>query len=134
MTPIKFCYYLQGYAELNNNPPDVFQWCKIMEEFNKIDDMNNLIVEKNYDCNAFIFWLKGFIELRSAKVISIDSNQWEIIKKHLSLVFLNVTNECIIDHSCGKESSKQELKIIPEQKLSETYKPIHDIINKYHLC
>lgn len=31
MTPEQFCYWLNGYAELSNSPPNIEQWQSIKE-------------------------------------------------------------------------------------------------------
>jgi hypothetical protein len=39
----------------------------------------------------FCYWLQGFMEVSDPK--SIDEKQLEVIKKHLALVFTNVTRD-----------------------------------------
>lgn len=40
MTPEQFCYWLQGYAELSDSPPDIVQWesinAHLKEVFKKV--------------------------------------------------------------------------------------------------
>lgn len=41
------------------------------------------------DTNHFCFWLQGFVELNDGKQPTPE--QWEMIKEHLSTVFMKVT-------------------------------------------
>jgi len=50
----------------------------------------------------FAFWLQGFFEI--SDVNSIDAKQTEMIKKHLSLVFIHD-----IDPSMGDKQHQQKL-------------------------
>lgn len=36
MTPEQFCYWLQGFAELNQDPPTSAQWACIVEHINTV--------------------------------------------------------------------------------------------------
>jgi hypothetical protein len=36
MTPEQFCYWLQGYTELNNSAPDEAQWKSIKEHLQTV--------------------------------------------------------------------------------------------------
>ena len=42
------------------------------------------------DSEAFTYWLQGFVELSGDRP---TEQQWDLIKKHLQLVFKNVTKE-----------------------------------------
>jgi hypothetical protein len=43
----------------------------------------------------FTYWLQGFLEISNAK--SINEEQLEIVRKHLALVFTNVTRVATTD-------------------------------------
>lgn len=43
------------------------------------------------NAQEFCYWLQGHLEISEAK--SLDPKQVEIIKKHLALVFTNVTKD-----------------------------------------
>lgn len=41
--------------------------------------------------DQFCYWLRGFTELAETETLS--PKQWEVVKRHLELVFSNITEE-----------------------------------------
>ena len=89
-TALRFCYELQGFAEIGNEMPAREQWEVIVNKLNEIS-IDHLIIET--DClmaqEAFVIWLKGYVDISNP--LYVNEQQWQIIKDHLQLVFTKVT-------------------------------------------
>lgn len=89
-TALKFCYELQGFAEIANENPVKEQWLIIVKKLAEVS-IDDLIIETDIFVapEVFVVWLKGFVDV--AEPTNVTNNQWEIIKDHLQLVFTKVT-------------------------------------------
>jgi len=89
-TALTFCYQLQGFAEISNEAPLKEQWIIILKKLAEVS-IDDLIIETDVFLapEIFVVWIKGFVDV--AEPTNITSNQWQIIKDHLQLVFTKVT-------------------------------------------
>ena len=89
-TALKFCYEVQGFAEITNEDPTKAQWLIILKKLEDVS-VDDLIIDTDVFMAAemFVVWLKGFVEV--AEPTNITTQQWQIIKDHLQLVFTKVT-------------------------------------------
>ena len=78
----------------------------------------------------FIIWLHGFLEISGAK--SLDENQLQVIKDHLSTFFIKITPE---KKEKGQDNWSQKIaeleKLIKDQQ-DKPY-PIYPIMPQYPL-
>jgi hypothetical protein len=89
-TALKFCYEIQGFAEITNEVPTVYQWQIILKKLESVS-VDALIIETDIFMapEVFVVWIKGFVDIVSPEAIS--DRQWTIIKDHLQLIFTKVT-------------------------------------------
>jgi len=89
-TALTFCYQLQGFAEIGNQPPNIEQWANIVVKLDTVS-IEDLIIETDNMMaqETFIVWLKGYVDL--AAPTEVNEREWQIIKDHLQLVFTKVT-------------------------------------------
>jgi len=89
-TALKFCYELQGFAEITNEVPTDNQWNIILLKLEKVS-VDDLIIDTKVFMapEIFVVWLKGFVEV--ALPSTVYDKQWKVIKDHLQLIFTKVT-------------------------------------------
>jgi len=119
ITPIEFCYYLQGFNEIIGMPPTGERWEKIKELIKTVDmDFNDsTFPQSSFTAKNFIMWLSGFVELSGSDP---TLTQWDIICDHLSLVFIKVTP------NRATPTSKDDIK-----NLKDINKDIEDFMKKF---
>lgn len=142
LTPIEFCYFLQGYNEINNNVPNSTTWSRIKKT------LDNVNLETKYDntifnANFFIVWLKGYVELSSpAQGFELTPKQWEIIIEHLQLVFnkitkVNMYSEPKADSFSGATGKVEHLETLLRKKYEPCDKSTYLFIDEkpqYLIC
>lgn len=112
MTPIDFCYKLQGFIEISNiTTPSDEQWLKIVNMVNNAKPQCNHDHSSKMSPNHFLYWLKGYVDIGGGTPNLV---QWEIIKDHLQLVFEKVTPDRWTADQAAKESTA---KILEETKI-----------------
>jgi len=126
---LKLCYWMQGFIEIVNRTPTAKQWKEIRTRIEQCD-LYDQSGDGSMTAETFMTWIKGFIEL--AEPTSLTTQQWNVIKEHLQLVFTKVTIETVDDDDDGvdPEAWKEFKKLIEEKKDSpnpwknpDPYKP-----------
>lgn len=89
-TALKFCYQLQGFAEIVNQTPTKTEWDTILCKLQEVE-IDSLVVKKDVYMapEVFVIWLKGFVDIVVPQ--ELTDNEWQTIKDHLQLVFTKVT-------------------------------------------
>lgn len=85
MTSENFCYWLQGYFELNDKDSDFFLK---KDQINCVKKHLDLTLTAGKQSN-FLAWLSGIIDAIGVKNFSVETTL--LIKKKLSEEFKNVT-------------------------------------------
>lgn len=71
----------------------------------------------------FCYWLRGCLEL--GKVQQFDAAQVEILRKHLDLVFIDVTSDVPVQNEQTPSGSEEEPKEEPKKEiLTDERKPL----------
>ena len=74
----------------------------------------------------FCYWLQGFFEIAGSEITILNTDQIDMIKRHLALVFKHE-----IDPSYGDEEHQAELQQIHDGP-SRDYVPVTDDLQRAH--
>ena len=69
MQPQEFCYWLQGFAELNGSKPTTQQWEMIKEHLNLVFNKVTVLENKKID-NHFSYLYTGYLPLETGITFS----------------------------------------------------------------
>jgi hypothetical protein len=121
-TALKFCYELQGFAEITNQVPTDEEWNIILIKLKEVS-IDDLIIATDIFMapEVFVVWFKGFVEV--ALPSRVHDKQWEIIRDHLQLVFTKVTPS-YEDEDDNADVAKRVKDIIDGVQVNRPFGPI----------